>query len=132
MKPIGSNVVRAINKNSIIECADNTGAKKLRVVNVKTYKGKKRRQPKAGIGDVVVCSVKKGKPEIRGETPLAVIVRQKKEWRRPDGRRIRFEDNAAVLVDKNYEPRGNDLKGAVAKESVMRFSSLGKIAKVVV
>lgn len=132
MKPIGSKVVKGINKNALLECSDNTGAKTLRVINVKEYKGRKRRQPKAGVGDVVVCAVKKGAPELKKETPLAVIVRQKKEWKREDGRRVRFEDNAAVLVNENLEPRGNEIKGAVAKEAVERYPGIGKIASIVV
>jgi len=132
MKPVGGKVTRCINKNALLECSDNTGAKTLRITNVKGYKGRKKRQVKAGVGDVVVCSVKKGAPELKKETPLAVIIRQKKEWRRADGRRIKFEDNAAILVNENLEPRGNEIKGAVAKEVIERYPSIGKIASIIV
>jgi len=115
-----------------VKCIDNTGAKVLNVVSVINYKGTKSRQPRAGVGEVVRCSVVKGSPEMREETPLAVIVRQRKEWRRPSGRRVRFDDNAAVLINDRNEPRGNEIKGAVAKEVVERFPEIGKVARVVV
>ncbi len=132
MKGIGSRITKGINHGALITCADNSGAKILRVFAVKRYKGRKKRQIKAGIGDVVLCSVRKGTPKIREETPLAVIIRQRKEIKRPDGTTIKFEDNAAVLVNEKNEPRGSEIKGPVAKEVVKRFPTIGKIAKIVV
>lgn len=132
MKGVGSNLTKGINKNSVVECVDNSGAKKLRVISTKTYKGKRKRQPKAGVGDIVKCSVIKGSPEIREEVPLAVIVRQKKEWRRPDGRRIQFQNNAAVLINDRNEPRGTEIHGPVAREVIEKLPAVGKIAKIVV
>ncbi len=132
MRSIGSSVTRGINVGAKVKCIDNTGAKVLNVVSVINYKGTKSRQPRAGVGEVVRCSVVKGSPEMREETPLAVIVRQRKEWRRPSGRRVRFDDNAAVLINDRNEPRGNEIKGAVAKEVVERFPEIGKVARVVV
>ncbi|MCD6478205.1 MAG: 50S ribosomal protein L14 [Candidatus Aenigmarchaeota archaeon] len=132
MKAVGSKIIKGINHGALITCADNTGAKILRVFATKGYKGKKKRQIKAGVGDVVLCSIKKGTPKIRNETPLAVIIRQRKEIKRRDGTTIKFEDNAAVLVNEKFEPRGSEIKGPVAKEVVKRFSSIGKIAKIVV
>ena len=132
MKAVGSRVTKGINHGALITCADNSGAKILRIFAVKGYKGRKRRQVKAGVGDIVLCSIRKGTPKIRQETPLAVIIRQKKEIRRPDGTRIKFEDNAAILVNDKNEPRGSEIKGPVAKEVVKRFPSIGKIATIVV
>jgi large subunit ribosomal protein L14 len=132
MKAIPAKIIKGINVGTRLNCIDNSGAKILEVIAVKRYKGRKRRVAKAGIGDVVVCSIKRGSPKIRDEIPLAVIVRQKKEWRRPDGMRIRFEDNAAVLINEKFEPRGNEIKGVIAKEVVQRFSAIGKIASVIV
>ncbi len=132
MKAVGSKITKGINHGALITCADNSGAKVLRVFAVKGYKGRKRRQLKAGVGDVVLCSVRKGTPKIKQETPLAIIIRQKKEIRRPDGTRIKFEDNAAILVNEKNEPRGSEIKGPVAKEVVKRFPSIGKIASIVV
>jgi len=132
MKAVGSKITKGINHGALITCADNSGAKVLRVFAVKGYKGRKRRQLKAGVGDVVLCSVRKGTPKIKQETPLAIIIRQKKEIRRPNGTRIKFEDNAAILVNEKNEPRGSEIKGPVAKEVVKRFPSIGKIASIVV
>ncbi|MFP4045479.1 MAG: 50S ribosomal protein L14 [Candidatus Aenigmatarchaeota archaeon] len=132
MRGLGSNITKGIGQGSEIECIDNSGAKKLRVISPITYKGRRRRQAKAGVGDLVRCSVLKGSPKIRDEVPLAVIVRQRKEWKRPDGRRISFEDNAAILVNDRHEPRGNEIKGAIAREVVERFPAVGKIARIIV
>lgn len=132
MKAIGSKITKGINQGALINCVDNTGGKILKVFAVKGYKGRKRRQVKAGIGDIVLCSVRKGTPKIRQETTLAIIIRQKKEIRRPDGTRIKFEDNAAILVTDKKEPKGSDIKGPVAKEVVKRYPTIGKIASIVV
>lgn len=132
MKAIPAKVTKTINQGSVLKCADNTGAKLLRMFAVKGYSGVRRRSPRCGVGDVIMCSVRKGTPEIREETPLAVVIRQKKEYRRNDGTRVRFEDNAAVLVNEKFEPRGTEIKGPVAKEVVTRFPAIGKVASIVV
>ena len=132
MKATGSRVTKGINHGALLKCVDNSGAKVLRMFAVKGYKGRKRRQSKAGVGDVVLCSVKRGTPKIKQETPLAVIIRQRKEIKRPDGTRVKFEDNAAILVNDRKEPRGSEIKGPVAKEVVKRFPTIGKIARIVV
>ena len=99
MKPVKASVTRGIPVGALIKCADNTGAKTLKVIAVIGYKGKKRRRASAGIGDMIVCSVKEGDVKIRKQVVKAVIIRQKKEYRRPNGLRVKFEDNAAVIVD---------------------------------
>ncbi|MFP4116624.1 MAG: 50S ribosomal protein L14 [Candidatus Aenigmatarchaeota archaeon] len=132
MRAVGSKVTRGIGVGAKLECVDNTGAKLLKVASVVNYKGTRQRQPKAGVGDVVRCSVVKGSPDMREETPLAVIVRQKKDWRRPSGRRVKFNDNAAVLINERNEPRGSEVRRAIAKEVVERFPEIGKVARVVV
>ena len=133
MKAVGSKITKGINHGALITCADNSGAKVLRVFAVKGYKGRKRRQLKAGVGDVVLCSVRKGTPKIKQETPLAIIIRQKKEIRRPDGTRIKFEDNAAVVLkDEKGNPRGSILKGPIAKEVAERWPNIAKIATIIV
>ncbi|MCD6381371.1 MAG: 50S ribosomal protein L14 [Candidatus Aenigmarchaeota archaeon] len=133
MKPISARRTKGITIGTVLNCADNTGAKKLEVIAVKGYKGVARRYPSAGIGDVVMCSVKKGTEKLRKKVVYVVIVRQKKEYRRKDGVRIKFEDNAAVLVNpKTLEPQGTEIRSAIAKEVVERFSPIGKIAGIVV
>jgi len=133
MKPISAKVPKALQLKSVLECADNSGAKQLELISVKGYKGRLRRIPKAGIGDVIICSVVKGKEKLVHTVVHAVIVRQKKEFRRPDGMHVKFTDNAAVLVNpKTFEPQGTEVRTAIAKEVVERFSPIGKIASIVV
>lgn len=133
MKAISSAAVRSIPLKARLVCADNSGAKELELINVKGYKGKLRRLPKAGVGDVIICSVKKGKEKIRHEVVYAVVVRQRQEYRRSDGTRVKFEDNAAVLVNpKTFEPQGTEIRSVIAKEVVERFSPIGKIASIVI
>lgn len=132
MKPITASVTKSLQLKSRIVCADNSGAKELELITVKGYKGRLRRLPKAGVGDVIVCSVKKGKEKLRHEVVYAVVVRQKQPYRRSDGTRVKFEDNAAVLVNpKTLEPQGTEIRTAIAKEVVERFTPIGKIASTV-
>ncbi|MBI4170926.1 MAG: 50S ribosomal protein L14 [Candidatus Aenigmarchaeota archaeon] len=132
MKAITSSIVRGIPLKARLVCVDNSGAKELELINVKGYKGKLRRLPKAGIGDVIICSVKKGKEKIRHEVVYAVVVRQKQEYKRSDGTRVKFEDNAAVLVNpKTFEPQGTEIRSVIAREVVERFTPIGKIASIV-
>jgi len=132
MKAIKAVVTKSIPVGAFIECADNTGAKKLQVISVFGYKGRRRRKPAAGVGDVVKCSVKEGVVKWRKQMVRAVIIRQKKEYRRTSGLRVEFEDNAAIMVNEKNEPVGTQVKGPMAKEVVDRFLPLGKIASVVV
>jgi large subunit ribosomal protein L14 len=132
MKAVRARIKKALNVGSYLVCADNTGAKVLQIISVIGYKGIRRRQPKAGVGDVVKCTVKEGDVKIRKQVVTAVIIRQKAEYRRKEGIRIKFEDNAAVLVNESLEPRGTQIKGPVAREVVERFPAIGKIASMVV
>jgi len=132
MKAIKASVTKALNVGTFLTCADNTGAKIMQIISVFGYKGVRRRQPKAGIADVVKCTVKEGNVKIRKQLVNAVIIRQKAEYRRLDGTWVTFEDNAAAIVDDNFEPKGTEIKGPVAKEVIERFSSIGKIASIVV
>ncbi|KKT81015.1 MAG: 50S ribosomal protein L14 [Candidatus Azambacteria bacterium GW2011_GWA1_44_9] len=103
-----------IQPRTILKVADNTGAKTIRVFKV--LGGTRRRY--AELGDVVVASVQVAEPRKtvkKKEVVKAVIVRQKKAYRRKDGSYIRFDDNAAVLVD-GFEPRGGRIFGPVARE----------------
>jgi large subunit ribosomal protein L23e len=101
---------------ALMNCADNTGAKNLFVVAVCGIKGRLNRLPAAGVGDMVLCSVKKGKPELRKKMMPAVVVRQRKAWRRKDGVYIYFEDNAGVIVNPKGEMKGSAITGPVGKE----------------
>ncbi len=104
-----------IQMQSILNVADNSGAKKLYCVKV--LGGSKRRF--AGVGDLIVVSVRESIPNSKvkkGDVQKAVIVRTAKEIGRPDGSYIKFDENAAVLIDKNMEPVGTRIFGPVARE----------------
>ena len=130
-KAISARITKALHNGSRLVCADNTGAKEIEIISTKGYRGVKRRYPRAGVGDLIVTTVKKGKPDIRKQVVLAVIIRQKKGYTRYDGSRIRFEDNAAVLVADDGSPKGTEIKGAVAREAIERWNKIGTIASIV-
>lgn len=100
---------------SVMDVADNSGAKK--IMCIKVIGGSKRKY--ASVGDIVVCSVKDALPNgkvKKGALAKAVVVRTSKEIRRRDGSYIRFDSNSAVLVDKDGEPIGTRIFGPVARE----------------
>uniref|UniRef100_A0A6I8PBC9 Large ribosomal subunit protein uL14 n=1 Tax=Ornithorhynchus anatinus TaxID=9258 RepID=A0A6I8PBC9_ORNAN len=101
---------------AVINCADNTGAKNLYIISVKGIKGRLNRLPAAGVGDMVMATVKKGKPELRKKVHPAVVIRQRKSYRRKDGVFLYFEDNAGVIVNNKGEMKGSAITGPVAKE----------------
>merc|ERR1712226_727068 len=101
---------------AVMNCADNTGAKNLYIISVKGLTGRLNRLPSAGVGDMVMATVKKGKPELRKKVTSAVVVRQRKAWRRKDGVFIFFEDNAGVIVNPKGEMKGSAITGPIAKE----------------
>lgn len=131
MKPLGANITRTLDIGAELTCADNSGAKKLKIIGVKARKGRRSRRTSAGIGDVVTVKILKGDQEVKHQVFDAVIVRQAKEYQRPNGMRIAFEDNAAVLVEEGL-PKGSVTRGPIAKEVVQRFSPIGKIASQVI
>ena len=104
-----------IQQQSLMKVADNTGAKELMCIRVLGGSGRRY----AGIGDIVVCSVKKAAPGgvvKKGEVVKAVVVRTVKETRRADGSYIRFDENAAVIIKEDKTPRGTRIFGPVARE----------------
>lgn len=111
-----------------LEIADNSGARVAQVIAVLGYKGRKRRYPRAGVGDVCVVVVKEGTPDTKHQIFRAVIIRQRKPYRRKDGSWICFEDNAAIIIDDEGNPKGSLVKGPVAKEAAKRFPNVAKIA----
>jgi large subunit ribosomal protein L23e len=99
-----------------MNCADNSGAKNLYIIAVKGIKGRLNRLPSAAAGDMVLATVKKGKPDLRKKVHPAVVIRQRKAWRRRDGVFLYFEDNAGVIVNPKGEMKGSAITGPVAKE----------------
>ncbi len=133
MKAVSASMTRALPLGAKVETCDNSGAKIIQVISVKGHKTVKRRISSAGVGDMVTASVVKGKPDMRHQKVLAVIVRQKQEYRRPDGQRVKFADNSAVVLkDDKGNPKGTIFKGAIAKEATERWPAIAKIAKIVV
>lgn len=128
MKGLPAKITKTLTTGSTLVCNDNSGAKELMIIGVLGWKGRRGRNPKAGVGDIVVCSVKKGDPKMVGTVVKAVIIRQKKEIRRPNGMRVSFEDNAAVLVTEDGLPTATEIKGVVAREVGERFPKVIAIA----
>ena len=132
MEALGADVTQGLEKGSLVTCADNTGARELRVISISGYSGTHNRHPKGGLGDKITVSVTKGTPEMRRQVLEAVVVRQRKPIRRPSGTRVKFEDNAAVVIDDMEEPRGTEIKGPVAREVAERFGSIASTATMIV
>ncbi len=132
VRPPRRRITPALHYGSLVKCADNTGATVLKIIGVLGYKGRLNRIPFCSVGDLVKVVVKEGRPEIRKQQHYAVIIRQRQPYRRPDGIRVAFESNAAVLVTADGKPKGTEIRGPVAKEVVERWKHIGSIAKMVV
>jgi len=133
MKPVSAKPTRAFNLGAHMIASDNSGAKVVKIVSVKKGKSKKGRQGYAKIADWVKVSIKKGVPDMKGKVFDAIIIRQKKPYRRLTGERIAFEDNAvAILKDDKGNPKATQIKGPVAREVMERWPSVAKIASIIV
>tara|TARA_Y100000034_G_scaffold125041_1_gene174075 strand:+ start:417 stop:818 length:402 start_codon:yes stop_codon:yes gene_type:complete len=133
MIPVKAKIVKSLPVGSKVATCDNSGAKVVKLIAVKGHKTVKRRNPSGGIGDLVMCSVVKGKPDMRKQVVFAVIVRQRKEYKRPDGTRIKFSDNAVVILkDDKGNPKGTIFKGPIAKEACERYPGIAKIASIII
>ena len=133
MKALKSRITKALPVGSEVETCDNSGAKIIKIFSVICKKTVKGRIQSAGISDLVMASVKKGKPDMRKQVVYAVIVRQRKSYRRADGTRIKFEDNAAVVCkDEKGNPKGTLFKGPIAKEACERWPGIAKMAGIIV
>ena len=131
MKAVSAKTTAGLNIGSYLTASDNSGAKMVKIVSVKKGKGKKGKQGCAKIADWVKVSVRKGIPDMKGKVFDAIIIRQKKQYRRLNGERISFEDNAvAVLKDDKGNPKGTQIKGPSAREVVERWPSVAKIASI--
>ncbi|MFH0713009.1 MAG: uL14 family ribosomal protein [Candidatus Micrarchaeota archaeon] len=131
MQAMSAKITKALTIGSRLNCDDNSGAKIVQIIGVKRAKARLRRLPSVGIGDIVRVSIKKGKAEMVGKLELAVITRQRKEFRR--GKiRVKFDDNACVLIDDQNLPRATEIKGALSRELADRFPKVIAIASAVV
>ena len=122
----------ALTLHSRILCADNSGAKEVDIISVFGYKSRKKQYPSGGIGSLVNVVVKRGKPEMKGKIERAVIIRTRQEFRRPNGMRVKFDDNAVVLVAEEGLPKASEIKGCVAKEVGERFPKIVGLAPIVI
>ena len=132
MKGISSRVTRGLPTAARLNCVDNTGAKIVSVISVLKTGGVARRYPAGGVGDLICVSVKKGTPETRRQIYHAVIVRQRRPFRRSDGSWVQFEDNACVIVNERGEVKGSDIKGPVSREAAERWPRIAATAKQIV
>ncbi|MCE4625658.1 MAG: 50S ribosomal protein L14 [Desulfurococcales archaeon] len=117
---------------SYVSVADNSGAKEVMIINVPYVKTRLRRLPRAAVGDLVVVTVKKGTPNMRRQVVYAVVVRQRRPFRRPDGTWVSFEDNAVVIVNQDGSPRGSEIRGPIAKEAAERWPRVAKLATIII
>ena len=132
MKAFGARVTRGLNIGSNLVASDNSGARIVRITGVKLGKTRKGRQQYAKVGDMVKVSVRAGKPDMIGQVFDAVIIRQRKSYRRNTGERVMFEDNAvAFLKDDKGNPKGTQIKGPMAREAAERWPVVAKIAQFV-
>jgi len=125
-------ISRGILAGAVVKCADNTGARALRIIQVMGYKGRLRRVPSAAVGDMVVISVRRGAPDMRKKIFQAVLVRQRKPYHRAEGSWVQFEDNAAVIMTPEGEMRGSEIKGPVAKEAAERWPRIASAASIII
>ncbi len=125
-------ITPAVQVGTVLKVADNSGAKEIMVIGVPKLKTRLRRIPYASVGDMVVATVKKGTPEMRKQIVRAVIVRQKKPYKRPNGVWVAFEDNAAVIVSPEGMPKGSEIRGPIAKEAAKRWPKIAALATIIV
>ncbi|AJF61384.1 TPA: 50S ribosomal protein L14 [Candidatus Woesearchaeota archaeon] len=132
MKAVRARVTRGLPVGANVPTCDNSGAKVIELISVYGYKGVKNRKPAAGVGDIVRAAVKKGRPDMMKQMVYAIIVRQKREYRRASGIRVKFEDNAAVVLkDDKGNPKGTIFKGPIAKEATERWPAVAKVASII-
>ncbi len=127
-------MMKTLVPGSVMTCADNSGAYEFRMIHIigKGGGGRHGKLAAVGIGDIVSVSVRKGTPTYLKKPVRVIVVRQKAPIRRANGMRIRFEDNAAIMVNEENLPIGTEVKGAIAREVVERFVKIGGIASRIV
>lgn len=128
----GAKISRGLTAGSMLKCADNTGARRLRLIQAIGYKGRLRRYPSATLGDRITISVRQGTPDMRKKIFQAVIVRQRKPFRRVDGMWVQFEDNAAVIITPEGEMKGSEIRGPVAKEAAERWPRIASASSIII
>ncbi|OLS16164.1 MAG: 50S ribosomal protein L14P [Promethearchaeota archaeon CR_4] len=125
-------ITRGIGIGAKVKIADNSGAKEGKLIGVMHLSTRLNRFPAATVGDIVTLSIRKGTPEMRRQKLRGIIVRQKQFIHRPDGTRIQFEDNAAVIVTPDGEPKGSEIRGPIAKEATDLHPRLAGVASIII
>jgi large subunit ribosomal protein L14 len=133
MKAVGAKIPKTLNVTTYSPVADNSGARIAKIVGVKHGKTKRGQQQSCRMGDLVKVCIRKGPIEMKKQLFWAVVIRQRKEFRRKTGERICFEDNAVVLLkDEDGNPKGTQIKGPIPKEVADRWPFISKIATTIV
>ncbi|RLE94936.1 MAG: 50S ribosomal protein L14 [Thermoprotei archaeon] len=117
---------------SLVKVSDNSGAQLAKIIGVIRAKTVWRRIPGAAVGDMVIVSIREGRPELRKQIMRGIVIRQKRPYRRPDGTWIAFEDNAIVIVSPEGDPKGSEIRGPVAKEAADRWPRIASMATMIV
>ncbi len=133
MKALKAKMTRGLNVGSRIPTCDNSGAKMVQICSVRGHKTRRGRAQAGGISDLVTVAVIKGEPGLQHQLFPAVIVRQRRPFRRADGTHLKFEDNAVVVCkDVKGNPKGTMIKGAIAKEVADRWPAIAKLAAIII
>ncbi len=131
LRLITRRITRALPTGANIQVADNSGARRIQIISVKGHSTRLTRIPAAKVGDMIVCSVKKGTPKLRRQIVHAVVIRQKKPYKRADGSWVFFEDNAVVITNEHGEPRGSEIRGTVSKEAADAWPRIASAARII-
>ncbi len=134
MRGLASKTMKTLVPGTVLACADNSGAQEFRIIHIigKGGGGRHGKLAAAGIGDIVAASVRRGSPTYLKKPVRVVIIRQRATLRRSNGMRIRFEDNAGIMINDENLPVGTEVKGAIAREVVERFVKVAGIASRIV
>ncbi|MCS7105180.1 MAG: 50S ribosomal protein L14 [Thermofilaceae archaeon] len=117
---------------SLVKVSDNSGARLAKVVGVLNIKTTWRKISGATVGDIVVVSIREGKPDLRKQIMHGIVIRQRRPYRRPDGTWIAFEDNAIALITPEGDPKGSEIHGPVAREAIERHPRIATMVTMVV
>lgn len=125
-------ICRGLPTGARLTVADNSGAKVVELIAVIGWQGRLRRQPAASVADMIVVSCKVGSEKMRRQVLRAIIVRQRRPFRRISGQWIRFEDNAVVITSETGDPQGSEIRGPVAREAAERWPRVASVASIIV
>jgi large subunit ribosomal protein L14 len=131
-KLVMSRTSYGVQTGTLVFITDNSGAKIAQIINVDRAKTRLNRLTQATVGSICTVTIKKGRPDLRGTIMKAIIVRQRMVYRRTDGTRLCFEDNAGVLISKEGDPKGTEIRGPIAREAAELFPRLASISSLII